>query len=292
MKYLLGFLLIFSTNLFAKDILAIVNGNEISTDVAHSDYNTMSDEQKEIAVKRLIEKELAIEYALNDDIVKEKKFVETYKHVLEKMSPKNEAIDLASAVKEQNIKLTDEQVRSKKGLLAFDMILDKKAASTKPDEKTLKNYYESNKDRYNDQKMYELFQIVVNTEAEANAIVDELSKAPSVTSKFRELATTKSVAPSKEEGGYIGQFVYNDMQDEMKKALDGLQRSQYTKPFKTDFGYQVLLVMGFQDEVIRGYKESQINVKQDYIRETTINWAFEQINKLKEKANIKMVFKG
>lgn len=82
------------------------------------------------------------------------------------------------------------------------------------------------------------------------------------------------------------------MQQEMKTAVDGLYTNQYSKPFKTDFGYQIVYVMGFQDEVIRNYKESQINVKDDYIRETVINWAFKEINQLKDKAKIKVVYEG
>ena len=290
MKYLITILLlIFSTNIYAKDLLAIVNGNKITTDVVHTDFFNMDIEQKKIAIKRLVEKELAIEYALNSKMAKSKKFIDTFNHIINKT--KNSK-DLASTVQNSQNNYTNEQLRSKKGLLAFDMVLDEKAKELKPNIKTLKKYYNINKNRYDTQKMYELLHIIIKDKKEALEIEKELKDSKTLIKTFQKLAFEKSLAPTKEKNGYLGQFFYNDMPKEYKQAVKGLKINQYSKPFKTDFGYQIVYVMGYQDEIKRDYKESQINVKNDYIRETIINWAFEQINKLKETADIKIVFKG
>ncbi|QKF82678.1 peptidylprolyl isomerase [Halarcobacter ebronensis] len=289
MKYLIGLLLlIFTTNIYAKELLAVVNGNEITTDVAHTDFFNMDVEQKKIAIKRLVEKELAIEYGLNSDMVKSKKFIDTFNHIIKVENGK----DLASTLKDKENKYTNEQLRSKKGLLAFDMILDEKAQELKPDTNTLKKYYEINKNRYDTKKMYELLHIIVNTKEEALEIEKALNNSTAVIKTFQEIASKKSLAPTKDKNGYLGQFDYEAMPKELQEAVKNLTRNQYSKPFKTDFGYELVYVMGYQDEVKRGYKESQINVKDDYTRESVINWAFEQINKLKEKAEIKIIFKG
>ncbi|RXJ66239.1 hypothetical protein CRV08_13785 [Halarcobacter ebronensis] len=289
MKYLIGLLLlIFTTNIYAKELLAVVNGNEITTDVAHTDFFNMDVEQKKIAIKRLVEKELAIEYGLNSNMAKSKKFIDTFNHIIKVENGK----DLASTLKDKANKYTEEQLRSKKGLLAFDMILDEKAQELKPDTNTLKKYYEINKNRYDTKKMYELLHIIVNTKEEALEIEKALKNSTTVIKTFQELALKKSLAPTKDKNGYLGQFYYESMPKELQEAVKNLTKDQYSKPFKTDFGYEIIYVMGYQDEVRRGYKESQINVKDDYTRESIINWAFEQINKLKEKAEIKIIFKG
>lgn len=291
MKFLISLLiLLFSTNIYAKELLAIVNGNEITTDVAHQDFFNMGVDQKKIAINRLIEKEIAIEYALKSDMMKDKKFIDTYNHILEKTKSKTN--DLASSVNEGQNSYTKEQIRSKKGLLAFDMILDKKAQELNPDINTLKKYYEINKDRYDTQKMYELLHIVVNTQNEAKAIEKELNSSSMPIKTFQEIASKKSLAPTKDKNGYLGQFYYNQMPKELKDAVKDLTINQYSKVFKTDFGYQIVYVMGYQDEIKRGYKESQINVKNDYTRESVINWAFKQIDELKKDAHIKIIFKG
>ncbi|QDF29641.1 peptidylprolyl isomerase [Halarcobacter anaerophilus] len=291
MKLLVSLLLILlATNIYAKELLAIVNGNEITTDVTHNDFSTMNIDQKKIAIKRLIEKELAIEYALNSGIIKEKKFIDIFNHIIEKTKKNNN--DLASKVKKSENSYSKEQIRSKKGLLAFDMLLDKKAKKLNPDINTLKKYYEINKQKYDTKKMYELLHIVVNTKKEASEIEKKLQKSKNPIKTFQELASKESLAPTKDKNGYLGQFYYENMPTELKQALKELKRGDYSKPFKTDFGYQIIYVMGYQDEVKRGYKESQINVKEDYIKETVINWAFEEINKLKEEAKIKIIFKG
>jgi len=293
MKYLIGLLIfVFSTNLYANELLAIVNGNKITTDVVHQDFFDMDVEQKKIAVKRLIEKELAIEYALKNDIVKDEKFIKTFNHIIAKTDNKKGSKDLASKVKDSKNTYTKEQLRSKKGLLAFDMILDKKAATLNPNKEILEKYYNINKEKYDTQKMYELLQIVVDNKVKADEIYTKLSNSDTPIKTFQELAQKESLAPTKDKNGYLGQYIYSQMPKELQDAVKDLKINQYSKPFKTDFGYQVVYVMGFQDEVKRTYKESQINVKEDYTRETVINWAFDQINKLKKDAKIEIIFKG
>ena len=88
---------------------------------------------------------------------------------------------------------------------------------------------------------YKARHILVEKEAEAQAIIDTLKKTPAA---FDKLAKDKSKDPgSKATGGDLGWFDAQSMVPEFGAALAKLEKGKITEaPVKTQFGYHVILL--------------------------------------------------
>jgi len=83
--------------------------------------------------------------------------------------------------------------------------------------------------------------ILVKTEDEAKAVIEELKKG----GDFAAIAKEKSNDPgTKATGGDLGWFTKDEMVPEFADAAFKLQKGQYTEtPVKTQFGYHVILLV-------------------------------------------------
>lgn len=83
--------------------------------------------------------------------------------------------------------------------------------------------------------------ILLKTQAEAQAIIDQLNKG----ADFAKLATANSIDPGAKNGGELGWFSQNEMVPAFSAAAFALQPGQYTKtPVQTQFGWHVILCEG------------------------------------------------
>jgi peptidyl-prolyl cis-trans isomerase C len=80
--------------------------------------------------------------------------------------------------------------------------------------------------------------ILVNTEQEAQQILDRLNKGE----KFEDLAKQYSLDGSKEYGGDLGYFSAPEMVAEFSQAAFALKPGELSKPVKTDFGWHIIKV--------------------------------------------------
>ncbi|AXI40661.1 peptidylprolyl isomerase [Sulfitobacter sp. SK011] len=78
--------------------------------------------------------------------------------------------------------------------------------------------------------------ILVETEEEAKAIVEELSGG----ADFAELAKEKSTGPSGPSGGSLGWFGAGMMVPEFETAVAGMEAGSVSDPVKTQFGWHVI----------------------------------------------------
>ncbi len=79
--------------------------------------------------------------------------------------------------------------------------------------------------------------ILLKTEAEAKAVIDELNKG----GDFATLAGKKSTGPSSTKGGDLGWFSSDQMVKPFSDAAAKLKKGSYTKtPVKTQFGWHVI----------------------------------------------------
>jgi peptidyl-prolyl cis-trans isomerase C len=83
--------------------------------------------------------------------------------------------------------------------------------------------------------------ILVKTQAEAQAIIDQLGKG----ADFATLATKDSIDPGAKNGGELGWFSEDQMVPAFAQAAFALSPGQYTKtPVQTQFGWHVILCEG------------------------------------------------
>ena len=78
--------------------------------------------------------------------------------------------------------------------------------------------------------------ILVKTEQEARAMLDQLNKGAS----FSKLAMEKSLCPSKKRGGDLGTFGRGQMVREFELAAFALRRGEISQPVRTKFGWHLI----------------------------------------------------
>ena len=84
---------------------------------------------------------------------------------------------------------------------------------------------------------YSARHILLKTEAEAKAVLEELKKG----ADFAELAKKKSTGPSSSKGGDLGWFSPSAMVAPFAEAVEKMTKGAYgTAPVKTEFGYHVI----------------------------------------------------
>jgi len=279
----------------ASEVLAVVNGEKITTEVAPKSFNTLDKELQKKILNRLIEKRIASNYALSTPIANSKEFKDTLKHVLlmdsDVKNEKEEKSFLSNILKKDaSIKgYTQEQLYSKKGLLAFDFLLNQEAEKIKSNltQDELKKYYQENIYKYNTPDMKELLTIVVEDKKQADKILKELKNSKDTLKTFSDLAKKYSLAPSASDNGYFGKIPTYELNDELRPALKDLKRGQYTQePIKTEFGYQIFYILNDIPKFESKFELVSSKVENEYLQEKVHQWAMDTITKLKEKAKI------
>ncbi|MEN0042059.1 MAG: peptidylprolyl isomerase [Pseudomonadota bacterium] len=109
------------------------------------------------------------------------------------------------------------------------------------------------------QKEVKARHILVKTEEEANAIIEELKGG----ADFVELAKTKSTGPSGPQGGDLGFFGSGRMVPEFEKAAFALEPGKFTEaPVKTQFGFHVIKVDEVRDTPLPTFEQSKEQLRQ------------------------------
>jgi peptidyl-prolyl cis-trans isomerase C len=97
--------------------------------------------------------------------------------------------------------------------------------------------------------------ILVKTEAEATAVIDELRKSKT---KFADLARKHSTGPSSTKGGDLGFFKKGRMVKEFSKAAFAMEPGEVTrKPVKTQFGWHVIKVTERRADSVPSFEDSR-----------------------------------
>lgn len=110
--------------------------------------------------------------------------------------------------------------------------------------------------------------ILVNTEEEAKAVIEELDGG----ADFAELAKQKSTGPSSADGGDLGFFGEGDMVPQFWEAASALKAGEVSGPVQTEFGWHVIKV-----EEIRDREPPPFEALTDQIREFLVRQRFTQV---------------
>jgi peptidyl-prolyl cis-trans isomerase C len=101
--------------------------------------------------------------------------------------------------------------------------------------------------------------ILVKTQAEAQAIIDQLNKG----ADFATLAKKDSLDPGASNGGELGWFTQSEMVPAFATAVFALQPGQYTKtPVQTQFGWHVILCEGKRNAPTPALADVQDQIRQ------------------------------
>lgn len=136
--------------------------------------------------------------------------------------------------------------------------------NVKVTEEEMKQYYEENKDDYKEPETVRARHILVKTEEEAKKIIEALDAGED----FAELAKAHGLDGTKDRGGDLGYFSYEEMVPEFSAAAFALEVGQYTKePVQTQFGYHVIKLEERNEEKQYTLEEVKDSVQQAILSE-------------------------
>ncbi len=213
-------------------------------------------------LKQLIGKELIYDNAKKSGIIKSKEYKAEYKKLEQRMK------------KELAI-----QVWQKK-------LLDSIKISTKE----LKDYYNKNKEEFNEKESVHARHILVKTKAEAEKIISQLKSlsGQKLKEKFIELAKKDSTGPSGSKGGDLGYFAKGQMVPAFNKKVFSMKKGEITlQPVKTQFGYHVIYVEDKRPSMTRSFNEVKAFIEQRLKMEKFKAAMKKKMEELQKKASIK-----
>lgn len=114
-------------------------------------------------------------------------------------------------------------------------------ASSKVNEKMLKNAYDEYIKKVPDVEERRARHILVETEDKAKAVIEKLQKG---NEKFEDLAKSLSIGPTAPRGGDLGYFTQKEMVPEFANAAFSMEKEAVSEtPVKTQFGWHVIQVV-------------------------------------------------
>ncbi len=243
---------VMATSVVASDVLATVNGKNITKQDAeqfvaaaqpNAHFSQLKPDQQNMIKQRLIEKVLFTELA------------------------KKEGVENAPEFKAAIEKIKEE--------LLVNVWMKKQLDATLVSDSEAKEFYEKNKEKFKQPESVTASHILVKTEDEAKAIINELKplKGAELKEKFVALAKAKSTGPSGPKGGNLGTFTKGQMVPEFAKAVWALKDGTITmEAVKTQFGYHIIYLEkknapvalpydAVKDKIIASLKQKQFAVK-------------------------------
>ncbi len=122
--------------------------------------------------------------------------------------------------------------------------------------------------------------ILVSTREEAEKVLKELKAG----AKFEDLARKYSKDGSKEFGGDLGYFTYEEMVPEFSKAVFALKKGQVSKPVKTDYGWHIIKLVDRKKVGARPFEEVAPGIRSLLLRQKVQ----QEVAKLAKQAKIEI----
>lgn len=239
-------------NIVTATILLVKTKNEYVATIGNEKIsrqewlNEMEARYGESSLKDLIDQKVIVQMAKKYNISVSEKEID---HELT-------LIKTSSYIDDQskNVNKLREQIRV--SLLLEEILTKDVAVSTKE----MKSYYEENKDLFILPTSYELSQIIVQTNKEAEQTIKELKQG----SSFEALAMERSIDElSRKQGGKIG-FVTEDAEvisPANFSKIKQLEPGKWTKPLKMEEGYGIFLLHERIPEKEYSYKEVKNKIR-------------------------------
>lgn len=213
-------------------------------------------------LQQLIGKELIYGDAQKTGILKSKEYKEEYKKLEERMKKE----------------------------LAIQVWQKKQLDSIKISSKELKDYYNKNKNEFNEKESVHARHILVKTEAEAKTIIAELKplSGAKLKAKFIELAKEKSTGPSGPKGGDLGYFAQGQMVPAFNEKVFSMKKGTVTlAPVKTQFGFHIIYLEDKKQATLRKFDEVKSFIEQRLKMEKFKTFMKKKMDALQAKATIK-----
>ena len=190
---------------------------------------------------------------------------------------KNMGLEEDNDVLEQIKKMTEQILVQ---VLMEREILDK--VEVKDEE--ISEYYEQNKDSFTEKEQVHLYNILLETEEEAQDVLEQLKAGKD----FSEIAKEKSTGPSAAQGGDLGYLSKGTIIPEIEEVVFALELEELSEVIKTDFGFHILKITEKKTETIKVLEEVKEDIIQTLLPDKQ-KVAFENLlEELKSKSEIEI----
>lgn len=198
----------------SNKVLAKVNGREITEMDLQAFFQTLGPQvqgqfQGEQGMGRLLDELIYQELFYAEAVDSDLESTEAFQTELSRMKE--------SLLKQFNIKNLVESV------------------SVQADE--IEQFYSENMHYFQGQESVQASHILVDTEAQANEILDEIQKGLT----FTDAATKYSKCPSSQQGGDLGMFSRGQMVPEFEEVAFSMDLNAISSPVQTQFGYHLIM---------------------------------------------------
>jgi foldase protein PrsA len=227
---LLGLTLFLTMAFSKKDTAASINGEEISSEELYSKLTDLygKDTLDSLVTNKMIEME-----------AKKEKVKVTGNEIDEELTKLQESYGgeeaFTSALEQNNVSMDKIREDIEFYLLAEKLI--------EPDisitDEEMKTYFEENKDSFDEKEQVKASHILVEDEATAKKVKEELDTGKDFAELAKEYSTDTSNAA---DGGDLGYFSKGEMAEEFEKAAFEMEVNTVSNPVKTDFGYHIIKV--------------------------------------------------
>jgi len=187
------------------------------------------------------------------------------------LDAKRNLIEAEPAFKEQLARLKDNLLAS----YAAEKVISTVSVS----DKEARDYYEENKERFNQGETVNASHILVDTEEKA---LELLAKIKSGEVSFETCAKENSSCPSGQQGGSLGDFGRGQMVPEFDTAVFSMEVGEITEtPVKTQFGYHLIKLNAKNPATTPAFEEIASEIKQGLLGEKRQRAYESKINQLK-----------
>jgi len=174
--------------------------------------------------------------------------------------------------------------------LAIQVWQKKLLGSIKITNQELKDYYNKNKDEFNEKESVHARHILVKTKAQAEKIISELKglHGQKLKEKFIELAKKDSTGPSGPKGGDLGYFAQGQMVPAFNSRVFSMKKGTVTlTPVKTQFGYHVIYLEDKKPAMTKTFNEVKTFIEQRLKMEKFKKVFKQKMDELQKSAVIK-----
>lgn len=274
-------------------LVAEVNGKPITVEFFNEKYSrftlrfhvpvaespSSASELKLGFLNKLIETELLLQEAQLRGLTVNEEELDREISQLKEDYPKD---TLNEALERIGLKL-EEWKEDRKEKLLIDKLIQREIDSViHVSDDEIRDYYNANRDQFQQPLMVHARQIVVATEEEANALRTRLIRGED----FAEVARLHSLSPDAESGGDLGVFAKGQMPEEFDDVVFRYRVGSISSVVKSPYGYHIFKVEDRIRPRLRGIEEVRDEIAAGIFQGRQEAFFKEWLDSLKKQAKI------